>query len=440
MAQSYFRHRRGASATFDLFVRKMPQNRSYLVFAGLEDIIAFLQGLKFSRNDIGYLASIGFDKDFLSYLKDFRFRGDVLAMPEGTVFFPGEAVVRVTGSLIEAQIVESFLLNAVNFSTMIASKASRIYLAAEGRGVYDFSLRRTHGVDSSIKAARSSYIAGFRGTSNVLASKLYGIKAVGTMAHSYVMSFAGEEDSFRAFFNTFPEKCILLVDTYEVKEGITNAIRIAGEFNKRGYSLKGIRLDSGDILKLSRTARRMLDRAGLKETRIFASGDLDEYKIKRLVQMGAPVDDFGVGTRMGTSSDAPSLDVIYKICEVTNDNGAFLPTMKLSEDKVTLPGRKQVFRLYDKKGLPKKDIIGLESENPGKPLLEKVIRAGEIVYPDMDISAIRDATLKNLASLKDELKALRGGASYPVLISPKLKKMINGLSRELKKRQGFKKP
>lgn len=435
MAQSYFRHRFNAQATFDLFVRDLPKNRSYFLFAGLEDILRYLKNLKFTQEDLDYLERLGFGEDFLTYLGKLRFYGEVWAMPEGTVFFPGEPVLRVTGPLIEAQIIESFLLNAVNFSTMIATKASRIALAAQDKGVFDFALRRTQGVDASLKVARSSYIAGFRGTSNVLASKLYGIQAVGTMAHAYVMSFANEGESFRAFFETFPDKCILLVDTYDTQEGIRNAIRVAKEFKAKGHLLKGIRLDSGDILQLSKMARRMLDAQGLTETRIFASGDLDEYKIKRLMSRGAPIDEFGVGTKMGVSADAPFLDVIYKIAEVTNAKGVFLPTMKLSKNKVTLPGRKQVYRVYDKKGLYQKDIIGLEKEDEGEPLLKKVMQAGEILCGPRPLPEIRETALKNLSFLKKGLRALRTDHPYPVLISQGLMKVVRSLTKELKKRQ-----
>ena len=435
MAQSYFRHRLKAQATFDLFIRGLPKNRSYFLFAGLEDSLRYLKNLKFTQEGLDYLKGLGFDEDFLTYLGKLRFFGDVWAMPEGTVFFPGEPIIRITGSLIETQIVESFLLNTVNLSTMIATKASRIVGAAQGKGVFDFSLRRTHGVDAAIKAARSSSIAGFRGTSNVLAAKLYGIQAVGTMAHSFVMSFGNEREAFRAFFETFPDKSILLVDTYDTRKGIENAICVAQEFKTEGYFLKGIRLDSGNLLQLSKMARAMLDAQGLREVRIFASGDLDEYKIEQLLMHKAPIDDFGVGTKMGTSPDAPFLDVIYKIAEVTNAEGVFLPTMKLSEKKVTLPGRKQVFRVYDRRGFCQKDIIGLEKENLGEPLLKRVMQAGEVIYAHRPLCEIREAALKHLSSLKRELKCLRESCPYPVLISKGLKKMMEGLSKELEKRQ-----
>jgi len=437
MAQSYFQHRLKAQATFDLFVRQCPRNRSYLLFAGLEDVLRYLKNLRFGREDLDYLERLGFDEDFLTYLGKLRFHGEVWAMPEGTVFFPLEPVLRITGSLIETQIVESFILNAVNLSTMIATKAARIVTAARGRGVYDFSLRRTHGMDASLKSARSAFIAGFRGTSNVLASRLYGLPAVGTMAHSFVMSFASEKESFKAFFETFPNRCILLVDTYDTQKGVRNAVEVAREFKARGYLLKGIRLDSGDLLKLSLAARRILDTHGFREVKIFASGDLDEYKIERLAERDAPIDDFGVGTKMGVSQDAPSLDVIYKISEVTNDSGTFLPTMKLSERKVTLPGRKQVFRRFDKRGFCRQDVIGLEEEDRGEPLLEKVMEAGEVVARVKSVAEIREVASKNIASLKNNLRQLKAGVRHPVLISPGLKKLIRGVSRGLKERQGI---
>lgn len=432
MAQSYFYYRRHAKATFDLFVRKMPPNRSFLLFCGLEDALTYLKNLKFKKEDLLYLRKIGFDKPFLDYLKTFKFSGDVWSMPEGTVFFPQEPVVRVTGSLIEAQIVESFLLNCVNLSTMIATKAARISLAARGKGVYDFSLRRTHGVDAAIKAARSAYVAGFLGTSNVEAARRFNIKAVGTMAHSFVMSFSSEKESFRAFFNSFPQKSILLVDTYNVKEGMINAISVANELKSKGYFLKGVRIDSGDIAVLSRLARRMLDKAGLCNVKIFASGDLDEYKIHDLVLRGAPVDDFGVGTKMGTSFDAPCLDVIYKICEIADREGDFIPTMKLSKGKITLPGRKQVYRRFDSKGVMKEDIIGMEEEGLGMPLLTKVFSCGRIIGRKEGLFLIRRRAEKNLASLGVAFKGLYGKDKYKVSISPRLGRLLKDLTLRLK--------
>jgi nicotinate phosphoribosyltransferase len=434
MAESYFRHRFKAQATFDLFVRNLPVHRSYLLFAGSDEILRYLANFKFTQEDLVYLERLGFGQEFLTYLGKMRFHGDVWAMPEGSVFFPNEPVLRITGPLIETQMVESFLLNTVNLSTMVATKASRIVAAAAGREVYDFSLRRTHGTDASLKAARSAFIAGCRGTSNVLAAKLYGIPAVGTMAHSYVMSFAKEKDAFRAFFEAFPDKCVLLVDTYNTEEGIRNAIQVARDFRAKGRELKGIRLDSGDIIELSRTARRMLDAAGFRKAKIMASGDLDEYKIDRFVRQKAPLDSFGVGTQMGASVDAPSLDVIYKIAEVTNEEGVFVPTMKLSQKKVTLPGRKQVFRTKDKRGMYLRDVIGLEDEGLGEPMLQMVMHAGEVIYAPRPLKDVQERALKNIARLKKSCRRLREGTAYPVTVSPGLKGLVRRLSRELKAR------
>jgi len=437
MSQSYFIYKRNTSATFDLFVRELPKNRSYLVACGLEDILNYLKELKFSKQDLIYLDKQGlFSKDFLKYLSKFKFKGDVWAMPEGTVFFANEPVIRVTGSIIEAQIIESFLLNAINLQTMIASKASRVVQAANNRRIFDFALRRTHGTDAGIKVARSSYVAGFNGTSNCLAGKLYNIHIAGTMAHSFVMSFKQEMDSFLAYSSTFPGKTILLVDTYDTKKGIESAITVGLYLKEKGYKLQGIRLDSGNIVSLSKLARKMLDSAGLKYVKVFGSGNLDEFKIKDLLKKGARIDSFGVGTNMGTSIDAPSLDVIYKISEVTDEDGRFLPTMKLSKGKVTYPGRKQVFRIRDRKGIFVKDILGLEEEKiKGTPLLKKVVSGGRITYKNPPLDEIRKFAKNNLSRLPRELKQVSSKYKYPVMISPGLKKLRKGLSRQLKIRQ-----
>lgn len=437
MAQCYFHYKKDTLATFDLFVREMPANRAYLVVAGLEDILDYIKTLKFSDADLRYLNKQKiFSADFLSYLSHFKFRGDIWAMPEGTIFFANEPIIRVTAPIIEAQIVESSLLNTINLQTMIASKACRVVCAAGGKGVYDFALRRTHGTDAAIKVARAAYIAGFNGTSNVLAGKLYNLPIVGTMAHSYVMSFKHEIDSFLAYSSIFPERTILLVDTYDTKKGIKNAINIALYLKAKGFRLLGIRLDSGDIAGLSKFARETLDKAGLNYVKIFASGNLDEFKIKDLLMHRACIDNFGVGTHMGVSLDAPSLDVIYKISEVTDEDGNFLPTMKLSKGKVTYPGRKQVFRIKDKSGNFIKDIVGLEKEKiNGTPLLIKVVDKGRIIYKAPSLKEIRLKTKNNLLKFPDRLKAVYPQYQYPVEISSGLKKLTLTLSQELKKRQ-----
>lgn len=437
MAESYFAHRKGVCATFDLFVRGLPKTRAYLVSCGLEDILKYIRVLKFTKEDLDFLKSKKiFSGDFLKYLNNFKFSGDIWAMPEGTVFFANEPIIRVTAGIIEAQILESFFLNTINVETMIASKAARVVCAAGNRELYDFSLRRTHGSEAGIKVARASYIAGFFGTSNVLAGKLYNIPVSGTMAHSYVMSFKRELDSFLAYSMTFPRKTILLVDTYDTKKGIENAVAVGKHLKEKGYRLAGVRLDSGDIVALSKLARRKFNQAGLRYVKIFASGNLDEFKINKLLDKGAMVDSFGVGTNMGTSIDAPCLDVIYKLSEVTDESGEFLPVMKLSKAKVTYPGRKQVFRILDKKGKFAKDIIGLENELiRGKPLLIKVVEKGRIVYRLPSLDNIRKITKNNLLRLPEKLRQVSVKYKYPVVISPGLKKLRKSLWRQLEKRQ-----
>lgn len=437
MSQSYFIYKKKTCATFDLFVRTPPRNRSYLVSCGLEDILSYVKNLRFSKQDLGYLRKQGiFSADFLKYLANFRFTGDIWAMQEGEIFFANEPVIRVTAPIIEAQIIESLLLNTINLQTMIASKASRVVSSAQGRKVYDFALRRTHGQDAGIKAARSSYIAGSSGTSNVLAGKLYNIPIAGTMAHSFVMSFKHEIDAFLAYSETFPHKTILLVDTYDTRVGIKNAVTIGLYLKEKGWRLGGIRLDSGDIVGLSKLARRMLDKSGLEFVRIFASGNLDEFKIRDLLKRGARVDSFGVGTNMGTSIDAPSLDVIYKISEVTDEDGRFLPTMKLSKGKVTYPGRKQVFRIQDRSKRFIKDVVGLEKERiKGKPLLKKVVEKGRVIYKTPGLDKIRVSVKNNLSRFPQKLKDVVPGYKYPVVISPQLKKLKDSLARQLEKRQ-----
>ncbi|MCX5702075.1 MAG: nicotinate phosphoribosyltransferase [Candidatus Omnitrophica bacterium] len=437
MAESYFHYKRNAFATFDLFVRELPQNRSYLVACGLEDILDYIKELRFEKEDLAYLKSKNiFSAEFLNYLSSFRFKGDIWAMPEGTVFFAQEPIIRVTASIIEAQIIESFLLNTINLQTMIASKASRVAYAAAGRPVYDFSLRRTHGAYAGIKVARASFIAGCLGTSNVLAGKLYNIPTVGTMAHSFVMSFKQEIDSFLAYSNTFPKNTTLLVDTYNTKKGIENAITIGLYLKEEKHRLSGIRLDSGDIVSLSKLARSMLDKAGLNYVKILASGNLDEFKIKDLISKGACVDSFGVGTNMGTSVDAPFLDVIYKISEVTDEEGNFLPTMKLSKGKITYPGRKQVFRIRAKGGRFIEDVLGLEKERiKGLPLLIKVVDKSRIIYKTPPLDRIRKSLNNNLLNFPGALKGIESKYKYSVRISKQLKMLRQDLTRQLEKRQ-----
>lgn len=437
MAQAYFIYKPDTAATFDLFVRGLPKQRSYLVAAGLADVVDYIKNLKFSSADLRYLRRKNlFCEDFLGYLKGFRFQGDIWAMREGEVFFPDEPVLRVTAPIIEAQIIESFLLNTINLQSMIASKASRVVNAAKDRKVVDFSLRRTHGAEAGLKAARSSYIAGFDATSCVEAGRRYGIPVAGTMAHSFVMSFNREIDSFLAYAETFKNNAILLVDTYDTIKGIRNAVKIGLYLKEKGYALRGIRLDSGDIAFLSKAARRALDAAGLKAVKIFASGNLDEFKIKKLLKSRAKVDSFGVGTNMGTSIDAPCLDVIYKLSEVSDAEGKFIPAMKLSRGKVTYPGRKQVYRVKHKNGCLVKDILGLEGEKiSGIPLLRKVISGGRIIYKGPPLEKIRDFCLKNVSCLPEKLMRIDSPHKFTVEVSPGLKRLKKDLARHLRKKQ-----
>ena len=432
MCASYFDNQKFEPATFDLFIRRLPENRSYFLFAGLEQVLRYLESVKFTEEHLAYLKTQGFNQQFLDYLRDFKFTGDVWAAPEGTVAFPCEPLIRVTAPIIEAQLVETFLLNTINLQTMIATKASHVVDAAKGKAVIEFGLRREHGVDAGMKVARSSYIAGCHGTSNVLASLAYGIPVFGTMAHSFVMSYEKEIDAFRAFAKTFPNKSTLLIDTYDDLAGAEKAATVAKELEKKGHKLDGLRLDSGDLVAISKKVRKLLDAKGLEYVKIFASGDLDEFKIAELLENGAEIDAFGVGTKLGTSADKPYVDVIYKLCE-TMSNGAFHPIMKLSEGKVTLPGRKQVYRFKDKDGNYTGDRIALVDEKvEGEPLLTKVMEKGKITYDLPSLDEIRAAAAENLSKLPAIYKKLNA-KPYSVDLSQDLKTLIKNLEKKLRK-------
>lgn len=433
MAAGYFKRKARARASFDLFVRRLPEHRSFLVAAGLENALKFLEKFSFTNQDIDFLKQTKiFKDDFLHYLSALRFTGDVYALPEGTIFFPAEPVLRVSAPILEAQLVESYLLNVINLATTICSKAIRVVMAAKGKWVYDFSLRRTQGPDAGMAAARSSYIAGCSGTSNVLAGALYNIPLAGTMAHSFIMSFRDELESFRSYARTFPDSTTLLVDTYDYKKGIQNAISVAKELEAEGHKLRAIRLDSGNLASISKLARSLLDAHGLRYVKILASGNLDEYKIEGLNRDRAMIDSFGVGTNMGVSSDAPYLDVIYKLSQIDDLEGNDYPVMKLSQGKVTYPGKKQVFRIVNTRRAYLRDIIGLEGEKAaGKPLLEKVMANGKIVKPSPSIKNLRSFMRDNLKSLPAQYKKLQCKAVYPVLLSKGLKQLIAKLKRKI---------
>ncbi|MEM3880940.1 MAG: nicotinate phosphoribosyltransferase [Candidatus Bathyarchaeia archaeon] len=434
MCASYFDNRKFEPATFDLFIRRLPETRSYFLFAGLEQVLLYLKNLKFTEEHLAYLKKQGFNQQFLDYLRDFRFTGDVWAVPEGTVMFPCEPLIRVTAPIIEAQLVETFLLNTVNLQTTIATKASRVVQSAKGKAVIEFGLRREHGIDAGMKVARCSYIAGCLGTSNVLAGLAYGIPVFGTMAHSFVMSYETEIEAFRAFAKTFPDKSTLLIDTYDEIAGAEKAVAVAKELEAKGCRLGGVRLDSGDLVEVSKKVREILDENGLQYVKIFASGDLDEFRIDELLNKGAKIDAFGVGTKMGTSADRPYVDVIYKLCETMNKKGTFSPIMKLSKGKATLPGRKQVYRFKDENGNFAKDVIALADEKiEGEPLLIKVMEKGEIIYDLPSLERIRETAAENLARLPEKYKKLTNAPMYPVELSRELEALIRRLKRRLKK-------
>ncbi|MCW4025226.1 MAG: nicotinate phosphoribosyltransferase [Candidatus Bathyarchaeota archaeon] len=432
MCASYFDHKNFETATFDLFIRRLPENRSYILFAGLEQAVKYLENIKFTEPQLAYLKQQGFKDDFLDYLRNFKFTGEVWAVPEGTIVFPNEPLIRVTAPIIEAQIVETFLLNTINLQTTMATKASRVVHAAKGKAVIEFGLRREQGIDAGMKVARCSYIAGCKGTSNVLAGQVFGIKVFGTMAHSFIMSYHKEIDAFRAFAKTFPHNSTLLIDTYDDIAGAEKAVEIAKEMETQGYRLSGVRLDSGDLSQTSKKVRAILDGKGLGYVKIFVSGDLDEYKIEELLAADAPIDSFGVGTKMGTSADRPYIDAIYKLSETMEPDGSFQPIMKLSKDKHTLPGRKQVYRFKDIQGNFDHDLITLDNENvTGEPLLVKVIEGGKRVYKLPSLEQIRANAAENLQKLPEKYQTLRDAPVFPVELSSNLQELVVLVKKQL---------
>ncbi len=428
MAQAYFEREMRAPATFSLFIRSYPQHRAYFVSAGLEDVLGYLETLHFTQDDLDYLSTTAiFKDDFLHFLAGVRFTGDVWAIPEGRIFFRDEPVIEVTAPIIEAQMVETYIINQVNLQSIVATKASRCVFAGRGRSLVDFSLRRTQGVDAGMKVARASYLAGFVSTSNVLAGKEYGIPVAGTMAHSFISSFEDELDAFRAFAQTFPERSILLVDTYDTVEGARKAAIVGQEMARQGQRLQGVRLDSGDMAELSKEVRKVLDEAGLTESSIFASGSLDEFELESLINRGAKIDAFGVGTKMGVSADAPWSDIAYKLVQYDGR-----PVLKLSSGKVSLPGEKQVWRHADVDGRPSHDVIGLRSERPdaGEPLLRPVMKDGKTIVVPPSLKQLQGAFAEEFGKLPDRYKALRDPPTYPVEVSSRLQELYDQVELE----------
>ncbi len=416
MLQAYFEAGHNEEATFSLFVRRLPEGRNYLLACGLDDVLTYLETLSFSGEAIAFLRSLDqFSDAFLGWLKDFHFSGSVDAVAEGTPVFANEPILEVTAPIAEAQIAETFVMNQVHLQTVLASKAARVVEAAAGRTVVDFGARRIHGVDAANKAARAFHIAGVAGTSNVLAAKLYGIPAMGTMAHSFIQSYEDEIQAFRDFTRVYPET-VLLVDSYDTLAGIDKLIALSLELGD-AFRVRAVRLDSGDLGDLAIESRARLDAAGLKDVEIFASSSLDEYRIAELVAGGAPIDGFGVGTRMGVSEDAPSLDIAYKLCAYAGTG-----RVKLSPGKPILPGRKQVFRVAED-GAAVSDVIARKDEElEGRPLLAPVMRngtrldAGRVTLDD--IRAHAKAELNRLPAATRAL--LPADQPYPVSVSEAL--------------------
>jgi len=424
MLQAYWREGMNEPAVFDLFVRRL-RDRNYLLACGLEQALEFLETLSFSDETLDYLSDQEqFEEAFLDWLADFEFTGDVYAMPEGTPVFPDEPIVEVVAPIGEAQLVETFLLNQITFQTTIASKASRVVEAAregaEDRLVADFGMRRMHGTDAAMKGARAAFIAGVDATSNVAAGEAYNLPITGTMAHSYIEAHDSEMEAFRAFADLYPET-ILLVDTYDTVDGVQKVVDLMAQAND--VDIRGIRLDSGDLGALAHESRRLLDEAGLQDVMIFASGGLDEYKIAALLDRGAPIDGFGVGTKMGTSADQPALDSAYKLSGYAGE-----PRMKLSAEKSNLPGRKQVVRQYEA-GMAVRDVIATESEQiSGAPLLERVMAGGERTEAGASrpLTALREHAAARRSELPERLRALPPDApSHEVVLSDGLEARLH---------------
>jgi len=454
MMQGYFKNKnQNETVIFDAFYRSNPCGGGYAIAAGLEQVIDYIKNLRFSKEDIDYLASLKiFEKDFLDYLKDFRFTGDIYAIPEGSVMFPREPMIKVIAPIMEAQLVETAILNIINHQSLIATKAARVCYAAKGDGIMEFGLRRAQGPDAGVYGARAAMIAGCVGTSNVLAGQLFDVPVKGTHAHSWIMSFPDEYTAFKTYADMYPSACILLVDTYDtLKSGVPNAIRVFTEMREAGIPLTffGIRLDSGDLAYLSKKARKMLDAAGFPDAVISASNDLDEYLIDSLKAQGATITSWGVGTHMITAKDNPSFGGVYKLAAIKGADGKFIPKIKLSEnsEKVTNPGNKKIYRIYDKEtGKIKADLICLEDEffsededmllfdplEPWKktklkkgtftlrPLMEKIFENGECVYTSPKVMDIREYCIKEQNTLWEETRRFANPHKVYVDLSARL--------------------
>jgi nicotinate phosphoribosyltransferase len=432
MIEAYLAHGESRTAVFELFVRKLPARRGFLMAAGLEQALEFLEHLRFSSDEIDWLKSTGrFSASTLAYLADLRFTGDVHAMPEGTLFFANEPILRVTAPLPEAQLVEARLINILHFQTLIASKAARMVLAAPGKLLVDFGLRRAHGAEAGLMAARASYIAGFAGTATVLAAKLFGIPVFGTMAHSYIQAHNSETVAFERFARARPEGLVFLIDTYDTEAAARKVVALAPRLKAAGISTSGVRLDSGDLIALSKSVRRILDEGGLVDVTIFASGGLDEDQLVAIARANAPIDGFGIGTSLTTSSDAPALDCAYKLQEYAGS-----PRRKHSAGKATWPGRKQVWRRYGTDGRLASDTLSVEDDDQkGEPLIHQVMRGGKRLLPSPKLDDIRARAARELQLLPAHLRELKPSATYPVQVGETLVGLAADFDRRLKEQE-----
>jgi nicotinate phosphoribosyltransferase len=428
MMQAYLDHADTKAAVFEFFVRKLPARRGFLLNAGLEQALDFLEQMRFSSDDLEWLASSGrFGTNLIDYLRELRFTGDVHAMPEGTVFFANEPILRITAPLPLAQLIETRLMNIVQLQLLVASKAARMLLAAPGKLMVDFGLRRAHGAEAGLMAARASYIAGFAGTATVLADKVFGIPIFGTMAHSFIEAHDDEKAAFEMFARSRPDNLTLLIDTYDTQAGARKVVALAPALAARGITVRAVRLDSGDLIALSKSVRRILDQGGLADVRIFASGGLDEDAVTHLLRAGAPIDGFGMGTSLTTSSDVPSLDCVYKLQEY-----AGLPRRKQSIGKVTWPGRKQVWRTYDHAGRMCGDVLSVETDQQeGEPLLHLVMQGGRRVVASPKLADIRARAERELMRLPEPLRRLET-QNYPVEVGQSLSRLATEVDKRLR--------
>lgn len=424
MLQGYFKEGHNPRATFDLFFRNLPENRGYVIAAGLEQVIHYLQNLEFSEEALDYLSKQGFDDDFLDWLSDFEFTGDVRAVPEGTPVFPNEPVVEVTAPIMQAQLLETLLINQVSFQSLIATKAARMYdlvfKYGDGQNLVDFGSRRAHGTDAGIKAARASYIGGFDGTSNVAAGEIFDIPVFGTMAHSWIQSFETELEAFEAYVDAYSEESILLIDTYDTLNGAKMAQQVA---DGRGVDIRGVRIDSGNLVELSRQVDERVDGG------VFVSSGLDEYAIKEFLLEDGKAAGFGIGTNLVTSADAPKMEGVYKLVAVEEDS-QMRPSMKLSAGKATYPGRKTLRRETDANFI--RDAVGVEGETlDGEELLVDVFSSGELVYDLPTLDEVREHAKNQLLKIPEPVKKLEDPVEYPVTISPELTETTENLKNVL---------